>query len=71
MLTIRGEDIVVRSERVEGTDGDRFLPDVQVTEAADEALGIGLARALFEPPREEHVAQHAVVLFDPLGIETG
>ena len=64
MIAISGDHrIPVVIERGLEPDGDRFLPDIQVAEAADQAEPVQLARALFEPADEQHLfveAHHLV-----------
>src|SRR3954462_15882686 len=57
MVAIAGDDAVLADghRRLE-TDGNRFLADVEVAEAADEAEPVKLAGALLEAADEEHLA---------------
>jgi hypothetical protein len=57
VLAIRGDDRIVRGERVDGANGDRLLTDVQVQEAADLELAIEIGAPFLEAPDAHHVAQ--------------
>ena len=69
MLAVGAGDVVVGAERREAADRDRFLPDVEVTEAADLAQAVGLTRLLLEPANEQHLPEPVAVLVGAGGIE--
>ena len=52
VLAVGGDDVVARLRGRDRPDGDGFLADVEVQEAADLALLVGTARRLFETPAE-------------------
>jgi hypothetical protein len=54
VVAIRGDDVVVVAQHGERAGGDRFLPDVQVAEAADLAERVRLAVLLLEAALQEH-----------------
>jgi hypothetical protein len=57
VLAIAGDYIVIPAHRGDGADADRFLADVQVTEAADFSEAIGFRRLLFEAPNQQHLVE--------------
>src|SRR5258708_35241232 len=57
VLAIAGDDIVIPAHRRDGTDTDRLLADVQLTEAANFSEAVGFRRLLFEPPNQQHLAK--------------
>jgi hypothetical protein len=56
VVTIAGDDLVAFLQRHLHADDDRFLADVEVTEAADEAHAVELAGLLLETPDQQHFA---------------
>jgi hypothetical protein len=63
MVAIAGDDAVAaRLERRLEADGDRFLADIEVAEAADQSETVKLAGALLEAADEKHLA----VIFEQL-----
>ncbi len=58
VIAVGAELVVVRAERLGGADRDRLLADVEVAEAVDLALGVGLRCPLLEPADEVHVPVH-------------
>src|SRR5207249_7747943 len=58
MIAISGNDVIIESDRREGTSHNRFLADVKVTKAADFLRLILLAGALFETADEQHQPEH-------------
>jgi hypothetical protein len=67
VVAVGGHDVVVAVERRDRARRHRFLADVQVGEAADEAVGVGLGDALLEAPDEHHLAVHV----DLVGVGNG
>src|SRR5262249_6027583 len=61
VVTIGGNDVVVRPAARHRSNRDCFLPDVEVQEAADLLHLILLLRLLLEPPDHEHVVQQLQV----------
>ena len=59
VLAVGGGDVVVGPERGDAADRHRFLPDVEVAEAADLAQAVGLARLFLEAADEQHLPQVA------------
>lgn len=57
VVAVRGDDWVVVVEGVDGADGEGFLADVEVTEAADFGLLVGLGAAVLKLADEDHVAK--------------
>ncbi len=55
VVAVRRDDVVVGAQQAHRADADRFLPDVQVQEAADLPFDVELRAALLEPPDEEHL----------------
>ena len=47
--------MVVGAQRLTAADGNRFLTDVQVQEAADLALGVQLSGFFLESPNQHHL----------------
>jgi hypothetical protein len=58
MIAIGGDDIIVKSDRRDGTCYNRFLTDVKMTKTADFLSLILLAGALFKAPDEQHQPEH-------------
>jgi hypothetical protein len=58
VVAVAGEDVVVRPQGRERADGDRLLPDVEMTEAADLAERVRLGRLLLEAADENHLVEH-------------
>src|SRR5688572_6774161 len=56
MITVGGDHLVVWLERHLHADDDRFLPDVEMTEAADMPHAVELARLLLEAANKQHLA---------------
>ena len=70
VVAIGGDHRIAVAERVLHADRDRFLADVEVAEAADQAHAVELARLLLEAPDQQHLAivaqqQLAVVARQP------
>ena len=59
VVAVRRDDVVVGGQRVEHTDRDRLLADVEVHEPADARRAVELDAALLEPPDAHHLAQQA------------
>src|SRR5260370_35387085 len=55
VIWIRGDDRVAGLEGRLHADGDRFLADVEMAKAADQAHAVHLPGALFETPDQQHV----------------
>src|ERR1043166_3207825 len=65
VVSMRGENIIVRGQRRADTDTGCFLPDVNVKVAANETF-VDLVEAddmLFSAPNHEHFAQNPEPLF--------
>ena len=58
MITIRGDDVIVRTRGRDRADGYRFLANVKMTEATDLLRLILLAGPLFEAPNQQHQREH-------------
>jgi hypothetical protein len=56
MIAVAGDDLVARLLDRLHADRDRFLADVKVAEAADQAHAVELAGPLLEAPDQQHVA---------------
>ena len=56
VVAIGGDDRVAFLERRLHTDDDGLLPDIEVTEAADQTHAVHLSGPLFEAPDQQHVA---------------
>ena len=56
---------VVLANRRLHPDHDRFLTDIEVTEAADQPHAVELARALLKAPDQQHVA---IILLQGIGV---
>src|SRR5206468_12996259 len=56
-------------ERGHAADGHRFLPDVEVAEAADLAQAVRFARLLLEAADEGHLPEPPAVLLGTRGVE--
>ena len=56
VVAVAGDDFVARFERHLHADDDRFLADVEVAEAADQAHAVHLAGLLLEPADQQHLA---------------
>ena len=56
VVAVGRDDVVLGLEGGDGADGDRLLPDVEVEEAADLALRVGLRRRLLHAPDGQHLA---------------
>jgi hypothetical protein len=57
VIAIAGDHLVARLECHLHADDNRFLPDVEVTEAADQSHAVELTRLFLEPPDQEHVTE--------------
>jgi hypothetical protein len=55
VVAVRRDDGVAQLDRGLHADDDRFLADIEVTEAADQAHAVELARALLEAADQKHV----------------
>jgi hypothetical protein len=62
MFPVRGHDVVIGAKCCQRTDGDCFLPDIQVAESTDLAERVRLARLLLEPANQDHHLQPFAVL---------
>ena len=58
MIAISGDQVVVRPRRCDRADHDRFLPDVEMAEAADLLRLILLTGAFLETPDQQHQREH-------------
>jgi hypothetical protein len=56
VVAITGDDLVAGRERQLHADDHRFLADIEMAEAADQAHSVHLARLLFEAADQQHVA---------------
>ena len=56
VVTIAGDHLVAILQRQLHADDDRFLADIEVTEAADEAHAVELAGLFLEAPDQQHLA---------------
>jgi len=56
VVAVSGDDLVTFLLRHLHADDDSFLADIKVTETADEAHAVKLARLLFETADEQHFA---------------
>ena len=63
MVAVAGDDRVALLERHLHADDDRFLPDVEVAEAADQPHAVHLAGLLLEAPDQQHLAVGGKFLF--------
>ena len=59
VLAVGRDDGIVWAECLHGADGDRFLADVQMQEAADLAGAVQLRALLLEAPDAQHLVQQA------------
>ena len=57
VVAVSGDGVVVRSHEREGADGDGFLADIQMQEAAHFALLVKFQRRLLEAADAQHVTQ--------------
>src|SRR5262249_42605936 len=58
VIAVGPELVVVRTEGLGGPDRDRLLPDVQVAEAVDFSLLVGLCGPFLEAPDQVHLPVH-------------
>src|SRR4051794_15904403 len=58
VITISGDQVIVRARRGDGASDDRLLPNVEVAKAADLLRLILLTRALLETPDQQHQREH-------------
>ena len=58
MVAIGRNDHVARLDGEHRTNGDRFLPDIEVTKAADLAHPIDLGALLLKMPAKHHLVEH-------------
>ncbi len=58
VVAVVGDEVVVGTSGVKGTDGDGLLADVEVEEAADLGLRIGLRGVFLEAADEQHLPVH-------------
>ena len=63
VIAIAGDHRVAGLEGHLHADDDRFLPDVEVAEAADQAHAVHLAGLLLETPDQQHLAVGGQLLF--------
>ena len=56
VIAVAGDHLVARLERHLHADDDRFLADIEVAEAADQAHAVHLAGLLLEAADQQHVA---------------
>jgi hypothetical protein len=63
VVAIGGDDLIAFLERHLHADDDRFLADIEMAEAADEAHAVELARLLLEAADQQHVAIGLEFLF--------
>jgi len=56
VIPVRADHIIVRSNRGNSADRDRFFADIQVEEAGNLGQRIHLGRFFFKPADEEHLA---------------
>ncbi len=63
VITVTSDDLVAFLQRRLHADDDRFLADVEVTEAADEAHAVELAGLLLETPDQQHLAVGVEIFF--------
>jgi len=68
VFAITGKHVIVFANRGNRADGDRFLADVQVAEAADFAGDVSLGGFFFEASNEQHLT---VEIDELLVVETG
>ena len=68
MIAISSDDIIVKTRCGDRTDDDRFLADVEMTEAANLLRLILLTGAFFKAPDQQHQREHLdfVALLRPL-----
>jgi hypothetical protein len=57
VVSVGRQDGIVRTQGRKRSHGHRFLPDVEVTEAADAALTVGLGGAFLQSADSQHLAQ--------------
>ena len=57
MVAIAGNDVIVGTDRRYRADGDRFLADVEMTEAANLSHAVSLGALLFEASNQQHLAK--------------
>ena len=67
VVTIAGDDLVALDLDRLHADRDGFLPDIEVTETADQSHAIELARALFKAAHQQHVAIELQKVFLAVG----
>src|SRR5205085_9923100 len=63
VIAVSGDDRVARFQRHLHPDDDRFLPDVEMAEAADQPHAVHLAGLLFEAADQQHLAIGGKLLF--------
>ena len=72
MVAVGGDGVVVLAHEREGADGDGFLADVKMQEAAHFALLVELEGRLLEATDAEHVREEAEFLFGgEVGVDGG
>jgi hypothetical protein len=70
MLAVGGDDGIFRLQRLHRANGDRFLADVEMNEAADLARGVKFDAFFFEAANAQHLFEqmHSVLAIDGSGI---
>src|SRR3954453_14831999 len=58
VVAIRRDEIIIMTRGRKSSDHDRFLPNVEMTKAADLLRLILLAGALFKAPKQQHQREH-------------
>jgi hypothetical protein len=58
VVAVRGDQIIIVTRGGDRADDDSFLPDVEVTKAADLLRLILLTRAFLETPDQQHQREH-------------
>jgi hypothetical protein len=72
VVAVGGDDVVVLAHDGHAADGDGFLPDVEVEEAADLALLVAAQAALLEAADAHHVAvERDQLVMAELGVDGG
>src|SRR6185437_7043773 len=62
VLAVGADHVVIRTQHAVGADGDRFLPDIEMAEAADLADGVRLRGPLLEAAPLQHLVQQVMEL---------
>ena len=58
MFAIAGKDVIIGTKRGNCTHGDRFLTDIEMTEAADFSQAVAFRALLFKAANQEHLTKH-------------